>query len=78
MEDGVEQGPLITMEAVEKVERLLADGVAKGAKIAVGGKRHALGGTFFEPTVIENATPAMEFAREEIFGPVATLLPLQG
>ncbi|HVP84779.1 MAG TPA: NAD-dependent succinate-semialdehyde dehydrogenase [Rhizomicrobium sp.] len=73
IEDGVVQGPLITMKAVEKVEKLIADGVAKGAKIAVGGKRHALGGTFFEPTVIENATPQMEFAREEIFGPVATL-----
>ncbi|HEY4124899.1 MAG TPA: NAD-dependent succinate-semialdehyde dehydrogenase [Rhizomicrobium sp.] len=72
-EDGVVQGPLITMEAVEKVERLIADGVAKGARIAVGGKRHALGGTYFEPTVIENATPQMEFSREEIFGPVATL-----
>jgi succinate-semialdehyde dehydrogenase/glutarate-semialdehyde dehydrogenase len=47
--------------------------VAKGARIAIGGKRHQLGGTFFEPTVIENATPQMEFAREEIFGPVATL-----
>ncbi|HVZ68276.1 MAG TPA: NAD-dependent succinate-semialdehyde dehydrogenase [Rhizomicrobium sp.] len=72
-EDGVTQGPLINMEAVEKVEKLIADGVAKGAKIAVGGKRHALGGTFFEPTVIENVTPQMKFAREEIFGPVATL-----
>lgn len=72
-EDGVTQGPLINMEAVEKVEKLIADGVAKGAKVAVGGKRHALGGTFFEPTVIENVTPQMKFAREEIFGPVATL-----
>jgi succinate-semialdehyde dehydrogenase/glutarate-semialdehyde dehydrogenase len=72
-DDGVTQGPLINMDAVEKVEKLIADGVAKGAKIAIGGKRHALGGTFFEPTVIENATSQMEFAREEIFGPVATL-----
>jgi len=72
-DDGVVQGPLITMAAVEKVEKLIADGVAKGAKITVGGKRHALGGTYFEPIVIENATPAMEFAREEIFGPVAAL-----
>ncbi len=72
-EDGVTQGPLINMDAVEKVEKLIADGVAKGARIAIGGKRHQLGGTFFEPTVIENATPQMEFAREEIFGPVATL-----
>lgn len=72
-QEGVTQGPLINMEAVEKVERLIADGLAKGAKITVGGKRHALGGTFFEPTVIENATREMAFAREEIFGPVATL-----
>jgi succinate-semialdehyde dehydrogenase / glutarate-semialdehyde dehydrogenase len=72
-DDGVTQGPLITMEAVEKVERLLKDATAKGAKITTGGKRHALGGSFFEPTVVTNVTPAMAIAREEIFGPVATL-----
>jgi succinate-semialdehyde dehydrogenase/glutarate-semialdehyde dehydrogenase len=70
---GIEQGPLINMDAVEKVEHLIEDGVQRGAKIALGGKRHKLGGTFFEPTVIRDATPEMEFSREEIFGPVATL-----
>jgi succinate-semialdehyde dehydrogenase/glutarate-semialdehyde dehydrogenase len=70
---GIEQGPLINMAAVEKVESLLADGVKHGAKIDLGGKRHALGGTFFEPTIVRNATPEMAFAREEIFGPVVTL-----
>jgi succinate-semialdehyde dehydrogenase/glutarate-semialdehyde dehydrogenase len=71
--DGVTQGPLINMEAVEKVERLLADAKAKGAEIVAGGKRHPLGRTFFEPTILRDVTPAMDLAREEIFGPVATL-----
>jgi len=70
---GVTQGPLITMDAVEKVERLLADAVAAGAKVEVGGHRHALGRTFFEPTVVTGVMPAMAISREEIFGPVATL-----
>jgi succinate-semialdehyde dehydrogenase/glutarate-semialdehyde dehydrogenase len=70
---GIEQGPLINMAAVEKVESLLADGVKHGAKIDLGGKRHKLGGTFFEPTILRDATPEMAFAREEIFGPVVTL-----
>ena len=73
LDDGVTQGPLITMDAVEKVERLLRDATAKGAKITTGGKRHALGGAFFEPTVVGGVTPAMAIAQEEIFGPVATL-----
>ncbi|HXL99183.1 MAG TPA: NAD-dependent succinate-semialdehyde dehydrogenase [Rhizomicrobium sp.] len=72
-DDGVTQGPLITMDAVEKVERLLQDATVKGAKITTGGKRHALGGSFFEPTVVSGVTPAMAIAQEEIFGPVATL-----
>jgi succinate-semialdehyde dehydrogenase / glutarate-semialdehyde dehydrogenase len=72
-EPGVVQGPLINMEAVEKVERLLADAVAGGAKVEVGGHRHPLGGTYFEPTVVTGVTPAMAISREEIFGPVATL-----
>jgi succinate-semialdehyde dehydrogenase / glutarate-semialdehyde dehydrogenase len=67
------QGPLINVEAVEKVERMLADAVSKGATILCGGKRHALGRTFFEPTIVTNVTPAMAMAREEIFGPVAPL-----
>ena len=73
LDDGVTQGPLITMDAVEKVERLLKDATAKGAKITTGGKRHSLGGSFFEPTVVSGVTPAMAIAQEEIFGPVATL-----
>jgi succinate-semialdehyde dehydrogenase/glutarate-semialdehyde dehydrogenase len=72
-EPGVVQGPLINMAAVDKVERLLADAVAGGARVEVGGHRHALGGTFFEPTVVTGVTPAMAISREEIFGPVATL-----
>jgi succinate-semialdehyde dehydrogenase/glutarate-semialdehyde dehydrogenase len=71
--DGVTQGPLINMEAVEKVERLVGDAVAKGAKLVTGGKRHALGHTFFEPTVLTGVTTQMPIAQEEIFGPVATL-----
>jgi succinate-semialdehyde dehydrogenase/glutarate-semialdehyde dehydrogenase len=72
-EPGVTQGPLISMDAVEKVERLLAEAVAGGAKVEVGGHRHSLGRTFFEPTVVTGVTPAMAISREEIFGPVATL-----
>jgi succinate-semialdehyde dehydrogenase / glutarate-semialdehyde dehydrogenase len=71
--DGVMQGPLINMEAVEKVERLIKDATAKGAKLASGGKRHALGHTFFEPTVLTEVNTQMAIAQEEIFGPVATL-----
>lgn len=71
LEDGVQQGPLIDEKAVEKVEELIADAKAKGGKIVAGGKRHALGGSFFEPTVIAEAKPEMRFMKEEIFGPVA-------
>jgi succinate-semialdehyde dehydrogenase/glutarate-semialdehyde dehydrogenase len=71
--DGVTQGPLINMEAVEKVERLVGDAVAKGATLLTGGKRHRLGHTFFEPTVLSGVTTQMPIAQEEIFGPVATL-----
>jgi len=72
-EAGVTQGPLINHEAVEKVERLLTEAVGAGAKVQVGGHRHGLGGSFFEPTLVTGVTPAMAIAREEIFGPVATL-----
>jgi succinate-semialdehyde dehydrogenase/glutarate-semialdehyde dehydrogenase len=68
-----DQGPLIDTKALAKVEEHLADATAKGAKIALGGKRHALGGTFFEPTVVTEVTPNMMMAREETFGPVAPL-----
>jgi succinate-semialdehyde dehydrogenase/glutarate-semialdehyde dehydrogenase len=73
LEEGVTQGPLIDGAGLAKVEELLADAVAKGAKVICGGKRHARGGTFFEPTVLSGATPAMRLAREEIFGPVAPI-----
>ncbi len=66
-----EQGPLIDAKAVAKVEEHIADAVAKGGRIALGGKRHALGGTFFEPTIVTDVTPDMLVAREETFGPVA-------
>jgi len=66
-----EQGPLIDAKAVAKVEEHIADAVSKGARIALGGKRHALGGTFFEPTIVTHVTPDMLVAREETFGPIA-------
>ena len=68
---GINQGPLINMEAVQKVEAHVADALSKGARATIGGKRHALGRTFFEPTVLADVTPAMRLAREETFGPVA-------
>ena len=72
-EDGVQQGPLIDMRAVEKVEEHIADAVAGGARVIAGGKRHALGRSFFEPTVITGVTQDMKVAREETFGPLAPL-----
>jgi len=72
-EDGVQQGPLINEDAVAKVERLLGEAQRRGAKITLGGRRHRLGGTFFEPTIVGGVTADMAIAREEIFGPVATL-----
>jgi succinate-semialdehyde dehydrogenase/glutarate-semialdehyde dehydrogenase len=68
-----EQGPLIDAKAVAKIEEHIADAVGKGARVALGGKRHALGGTFFEPTILTDVTPKMLVAREETFGPVAPL-----
>ncbi|MBP0628337.1 NADP-dependent succinate-semialdehyde dehydrogenase [Cupriavidus sp. AcVe19-1a] len=73
VEPGVLQGPLINEEAVAKVESHIADALGKGARLLTGGKRHALGGTFFEPTVLADVTPAMRVAREETFGPLAPL-----
>jgi succinate-semialdehyde dehydrogenase/glutarate-semialdehyde dehydrogenase len=72
-EPGVVQGPLIDMAGLEKVEAHLADATAKGARVLTGGKRHARGGTFFEPTVLADVTVGMRVAREETFGPVAPL-----
>lgn len=71
LEEGTQQGPLIDMKAVETVESFVADAVAKGGRVVAGGRRHALGGTFFEPTVIAGANTQMRFAREEIFGPLS-------
>ncbi len=70
-EEGVDQGPLINEAAVCKVEAHVADAVARGAEVVVGGRRHALGGSFFEPTVMTGVTGEMRVAREETFGPVA-------
>ncbi|NBU24105.1 MAG: NAD-dependent succinate-semialdehyde dehydrogenase [Gammaproteobacteria bacterium] len=66
-----DQGPLIDPRALAKVESHVADALAKGARVAAGGKRHALGGNFYEPTVLLDVTPGMRVAREETFGPVA-------
>jgi succinate-semialdehyde dehydrogenase / glutarate-semialdehyde dehydrogenase len=73
MDGNATQGPLIDDRAVEKVESHIADATSKGAKVLVGGKRHALGGRFFEPTILTDVTPQMAVAREETFGPVAPL-----
>ncbi|MCA0399353.1 MAG: NAD-dependent succinate-semialdehyde dehydrogenase [Proteobacteria bacterium] len=73
LEGGVQLGPLIDDRAVAKVERHIADALAKGAKVVAGGKRHALGGTYFEPTVVHGATQDMAIAREETFGPLAPI-----
>jgi succinate-semialdehyde dehydrogenase/glutarate-semialdehyde dehydrogenase len=70
---GVTQGPLIDAKAVEKIEEHIADARAKGAEVLTGGKRHALGGLFFEPTVVAGATAAMLVAHEETFGPLAPI-----
>ena len=72
-EAGVNQGPLIDAKAIEKIEEHVADAVAKGGQVLAGGKRHALGGLFYEPTVIGGATADMLFAREETFGPLAPI-----
>jgi succinate-semialdehyde dehydrogenase/glutarate-semialdehyde dehydrogenase len=73
LEDGAQQGPLIDMRAVEKVEEHINDATGKGATIVTGGKRHALGGTFFEPTVLAGVTTDMLVTNDETFGPVAPL-----
>ncbi|MBI3505835.1 MAG: NAD-dependent succinate-semialdehyde dehydrogenase [Proteobacteria bacterium] len=72
-EAGATNGPLINAKAVEKVERHVADALSKGAKVVTGGKRHALGGNFFELSVLRDVTPAMTVAREETFGPLSPL-----
>jgi len=78
LEEGATQGPLIDDRAVEKVESHIADATAKGAKVLVGGRRHARGGRFFEPTILTDVTSSMAIAREETFGPVAPLFKFDG
>jgi len=73
-EAGVAQGPLINADAVKKVEEHIADATSHGARVMTGGKRHALGGTFYEPTVLTGVTADMLIFREETFGPVAPLI----
>jgi succinate-semialdehyde dehydrogenase / glutarate-semialdehyde dehydrogenase len=75
LQGATDQGPLIDDKAIAKVEEHIADALAKGAQVALGGKRHTLGGTFFEPTVITQVKPDMLVAREETFGPVAPVFP---
>lgn len=70
-EQGAEQGPLINEKAVEKIQEHIEDATSKGAKVVVGGQRHALGHTFFEPTVLADVTPDMLVAKDETFGPLA-------
>jgi len=72
-EPGVNQGPLIDQAALAKVEALVGDAVGKGARLLKGGRRHALGGTFYEPTVLADLSPLTRLSREEVFGPVAPL-----
>jgi succinate-semialdehyde dehydrogenase/glutarate-semialdehyde dehydrogenase len=73
MDTGVSQGPMIDIDAVEKVEAHIADAVSKGARVVVGGDRHDLGGTFFQPTVLADVDTSMAVTKEETFGPVAPL-----
>ena len=77
LEEGITVGPLISMDAVEKVEEHIADATTKGAKIAAGGTRHALGGTFFQPTILTGVTSNMIVTNDETFGPVAPLFKFE-
>lgn len=77
LEAGVQQGPLIDEKAVQKVEEHINDAVAKGGKVVAGGNRHALGHTFFEPTVVTGVTPDMLVARDETFGPLAPVFKFE-
>src|SRR6185312_10569355 len=73
VDEGTVIGPLIDEKAVKKVEEHVEDAMQKGARVIVGGHRHSLGRSFFEPTVLTDVTPAMKVAREETFGPLAPL-----
>ena len=77
MDAGVTQGPLINQAALKKVEGFVEDAKAKGATVATGGMRDQLGGTFFQPTVLTGVKADMEFAQEEIFGPVAPVFKFE-
>ncbi len=77
LEPGVTQGPLIDEQALAKVQRHIADALEKGAKLITGGKPSAIGGTFFEPTILANASNSMMVAYEETFGPVAPVIPFE-
>jgi succinate-semialdehyde dehydrogenase / glutarate-semialdehyde dehydrogenase len=77
LDAGVEQGPLVNLAAVEKVERHIRDAVAQGARVACGGARHELGGGFFQPTVLANVDAGMRICRDETFGPVAPVIRFQ-
>ena len=73
LDEGINQGPLIDMAAVQKVEQHISNAIENGAKVVVGGERHSMGGTFFQPTLLVDVTPTMEVTREETFGPLAPL-----
>jgi succinate-semialdehyde dehydrogenase/glutarate-semialdehyde dehydrogenase len=77
LKDDVQQGPLIDEASVQKVEEHIQDAVSKGARVVIGGKRHVLGGTFFQPTIICDVTPQMLVSREETFGPVAPIFKFE-
>jgi succinate-semialdehyde dehydrogenase/glutarate-semialdehyde dehydrogenase len=75
LDKGVQLGPLIDQQAIDKVEQHVQDAVAKGARVMSGGKRHTLGGTFYEPTVLAGVKKGMLITEEETFGPVAAVIP---
>jgi succinate-semialdehyde dehydrogenase / glutarate-semialdehyde dehydrogenase len=77
LEGETDQGPLIDAKALAKVESHVADATSKGAKVVTGGRRHALGGTFYEPTILTDVNTDMQLAREETFGPVAPLFRVE-
>jgi succinate-semialdehyde dehydrogenase / glutarate-semialdehyde dehydrogenase len=74
MDDGVTQGPLINLAAIDKVEEHIEDAVSKGARLVVGGKRHQLGGSFYQPTILADVKAGMKITKEETFGPVAPII----
>lgn len=77
IKSGVQIGPLINAQAIKKVEDLVSDAVSKGANVLAGGKKNTLGDLFYQPTVLGNVRPEMQIVKEEIFGPVAPLIPFE-